>query len=1120
MKRRLLSAILALMTLATLLLPAPLGMMRETEASAKLTAAQVKDKITAYTKEIGKSGKHYWNKKMSGQKLLNTAVPGKYLNCTTTDSKKAASYSNVAPSALSWNNPRECAGFAVYLEYAIFGELPNPAKPKSGKVYDGWKLKDSVGDKYTFSPGDLVRIDGHSIVVWYVENGKTVHFVECNWTDGGKYGKNVIRWDRTYSVSSLRKKVNSSGNFIWIPPLVSTPATCKVSFDLNNDLGKMTQTITVTEGKTYGTLPSPSCGETIMIGTQVYSFMGWYEAKSGGNSVTASTKVTKTSDHTLYAHWAPIGQPSTGVVTFDLNDDRGICLAETITVTEGKPYGTLPEPKRDGWTFNGWFTAEEGGTKVTASTPVTIKGNHVLYAHWTALPKPSTVGFDLNDDRGVCLAETISVTEGKPYGTLPAPTRDGWTFDGWYTAASGGTKVTASTTVTIKGDHILYAHWTAAAGAMTYAQVTAAVMQYYNTVTQNGAKKAYWNNGCSTARTKELTDANKLLQTVTSSSCSYENNTANHHTAKGSHCNLFKGIGSVNSNGVYDETAADAQCSGFAAYMEYVIFQKTTIQNTGFTKYGGSSKLPSNYAVKPGDQVRSGGHSYVIYEVDGDTAKIIQCNIPNGSCQITLSTKKVSDILKLSFDGTKTFYISSPAVKGSSGTTLATTSSIVTVTFDSQDGTVSPASKQVTVGKTYGTLPTPTLMGYVFQGWLDDKGDLVTANTTVTQVKNHTLYARWTEANIAWDAGAGEIVFNDGERDSYCIEYIKNYTDAMTFQELGFPTVERKGHVLEGWYGEDGTKIIGSTQVKPYLSTEISAKWTTAPVTPSQTPILTAPPTPTPTAKPTAVPTAAPTAKPQTNNILYFETSGLPTSSTVDVDGLSYPVANGVVALPEGVKATVVTEYTYNKVSADPHEVYPTGLKVWLVENVNGTQTAKRVADLDNILQYAGSSIRITGKKGIRMITSVPKDKKKTLIEKGIAGWTLVEYGTTVAWDSELNGESLTLNHKAAKQAYAYKKGTADPIFKDTGKLIQYTNVLVGMTNEKCVPDLALRSYMVLQNNTGAKAVIYGGTIHRNIGYIAYQNRKAFQPGTAAYAFIWEIIHFVYGNKYDADYKK
>ena len=125
-----------------------------------------------------------------------------------------------------------------------------------------------------------------------------------------------------------------------------------------------------------------------------------------------------------------------------------------------------------------------------------------------------------------------------------------------------------------------------------------------------------------------------------------------------------------------------------------------------------------------------------------------------------------------------------------------------------------------------------------------------------------------------------------------------------------------------------------------------------------------------------------------------------------------------------------------------------------------------------------------------------------------------------VAWVSELKGDALTLNHSAAKQAYAYKKGVADPIFKEANGLVQYTNVLVGLTNEKCVPDLAMRPYMTLQSSTGAKVVIYGGTIQRSIGYIAYQNRKAFQPGTASYAFIWDIIHFVYGTKYDADYKK
>lgn len=45
-------------------------------------------------------------------------------------------------------------------------------------------------------------------------------------------------------------------------------------------------------------------------------------------------------------------------------------------------------------------------------------------------------------------------------GTMPSvadPTRDGYTFKGWYTAASGGTQVTASTKFT--QDTILYAHW-------------------------------------------------------------------------------------------------------------------------------------------------------------------------------------------------------------------------------------------------------------------------------------------------------------------------------------------------------------------------------------------------------------------------------------------------------------------------------------------------------------------------------------------------------------------------------------------------------------------------------------------------------------------------------------
>ena len=66
--------------------------------------------------------------------------------------------------------------------------------------------------------------------------------------------------------------------------------------------------------------------------------------------------------------------------------------------------------------------------------------------------------FDANG--GSCATKSIEVKLGKAYGTLPVPTREGFTFDGWYTSASGGSKITSSSEVYIAGDHTLYAHWT------------------------------------------------------------------------------------------------------------------------------------------------------------------------------------------------------------------------------------------------------------------------------------------------------------------------------------------------------------------------------------------------------------------------------------------------------------------------------------------------------------------------------------------------------------------------------------------------------------------------------------------------------------------------------------
>ena len=66
-----------------------------------------------------------------------------------------------------------------------------------------------------------------------------------------------------------------------------------------------------------------------------------------------------------------------------------------------------------------------------------------------------------------------------------------------------------------------------------------------------------------------------------------------------------------------------------------------------------------------------------------------------------------------------------------------------TVTFDADGGTVSPATKVVTLGNTYGELPTPTKTGETFYGWFI--GDLlITENSIVDLDDDATAKAAWS----------------------------------------------------------------------------------------------------------------------------------------------------------------------------------------------------------------------------------------------------------------------------------------------------------------------------------------------------------------------------------------
>lgn len=241
--------------------------------------------------------------------------------------------------------------------------------------------------------------------------------------------------------------------------------------------------------------------------------------------------------------------------------------------------------------------------------------------------------------------------------------------------------------------------------------------------------------------------------------------------------------------------------------------------------------------------------------------------------------------------------------------------------------------------------------------------------------------------------------------------------------------------------------------------------------------------------------------------------------ATVWIDGVEYAVQNSggscYVDLPTDTKPGSMVTYSYHiGDAADIHTQYPIGMQVWeLNKNADGSYTPEKVDELNNILQYSGSSIRITGNKGIRMITSIEQNKKSDLTSGGLAGYKLLEYGTVLAWSSNLaGGNPLVLGRDYAKSNYAYKKGVADPVFAYAGNLMQYTNVLVGFTLDKCKDDIAMRPYMILEDENGEQMTIYGGIVHRSIGYIAWQNRDVFTPGSAAYNYVWEIIRHVYAE--------
>ena len=132
---------------------------------------------------------------------------------------------------------------------------------------------------------------------------------------------------------------------------------------------------------------------------------------------------------------------------------------ETVLQTLHLKLGEMPvytetQPTKDNQHFTGWSPAIAAATADATYT-----------AQFEAIPAGSKC-VTLNSNGGDQGLQYIYVASGSAIGTLPETTKEGNTFAGWFTDATGGTQVSASTTVS--ADVTWYAHYSKNSYTLTW----------------------------------------------------------------------------------------------------------------------------------------------------------------------------------------------------------------------------------------------------------------------------------------------------------------------------------------------------------------------------------------------------------------------------------------------------------------------------------------------------------------------------------------------------------------------------------------------------------------------------------------------------------------------------
>ncbi len=558
------------------------------------------------------------------------------------------------------------------------------------------------GKKYAPSSNTEVVISGTKVaaakdVTGYASNMPSVYF-----NDGGVGSKIKVWFDyenKEAWVEEVKYTVTISAG--------ANGTVSPTSVSVGNVVASSTITATASDHYHWSSWDVPS-GVTIASGTGTRQIT--IKATASGKIVTAN----------FAGDQYTITYKDQGNVTYSGNNEASLPKTHTYGTATALINGT-----KTGYNFGGWYTDETCTTSAGSSISATAKtANFTLYAKWTAVNY--TASNNIKNSDGTTAGQYNVTYDATSISYTTAPSKTGYSLVGLYKQAAFTNKIVNNDRSIVSGttDYTASGKWHYTSAPNLYAKWQADT--YSITLHDNNGGS---HNGTATA----TYDSNKLTSITAPTRTGY-------HLVDG----YYKESGKTNK---ISDLSGNLQAS--TAYTTSGKLWNSTSGQTLYAKWAANTYTIA-FNANDGNYIGTATGTTASIAATYGTSYTLTANGFSREGYTFAGWTKNADGTGTSYTDGQTGVSNLTTTNGATVTLYAKwTGKTYTVSFNAgTHGTCATASKDVTFGSAYGTLPTPTpSAGYVFSGWYTSAsgGSQVTAETIVESAVDHTLYAQYAQ---------------------------------------------------------------------------------------------------------------------------------------------------------------------------------------------------------------------------------------------------------------------------------------------------------------------------------------------------------------------------------------